>query len=234
MMRPCSDRGIFRFLAMAILAALAVTLAMALPGVSADGGEDKNQVPPLPEKAELNYPNLGSHLDQLVATVEEGQVTARDAAGETPVHSRESVAVTIYLAGNVDAVVSFLENNGGDPRNVGEDYIEAYVPVALLGPVSEQPGVIRVREIIPPEPDYGPATSQGVQTHLAQAWHDAGYTGQGVKVGIIDVGYEGFRGLIGQELPSSPAGVRCYTDIGVSSDELSDVSGGGKLSRAGG
>ena len=42
MMRPCSDRGIFRFLAMAILAALTVTLAAALPGVSADGGEDKN------------------------------------------------------------------------------------------------------------------------------------------------------------------------------------------------
>ena len=40
MMRPCSARGIFRFLAMAILAALAVTLTVALPGVSADGGED--------------------------------------------------------------------------------------------------------------------------------------------------------------------------------------------------
>ena len=31
----------FRFMAMAILAVLAVTLAVALPGVSADGGEDK-------------------------------------------------------------------------------------------------------------------------------------------------------------------------------------------------
>ena len=132
------------------------------------------------------------------------------------------MAVTIYLSGNVDGMVSFLEDNGGDPRNVGEDYIEAYVPVTLLGPVSEQPGVLRVREIIPPEPDFGPLTSQGVQAHLAQAWHDAGYTGHGVKVGIIDVGYEGLRGLVGQELPSSPAGVRCYTDIGVSSDELAD------------
>ena len=33
----------FRFLAMATLAALAVTLAVALPGVSADGGVDKNR-----------------------------------------------------------------------------------------------------------------------------------------------------------------------------------------------
>ena len=52
----------------------------------------------------------------------------------------------------MDEVVSFLEDNGGSPRNVGEDYIEAYVPVTLLGQTSEQPGVIRVREITPPQP----------------------------------------------------------------------------------
>ena len=39
----------FRFLAIAIWAALAVTLAVALPGVSTDGDED--QAPPIPEKA---------------------------------------------------------------------------------------------------------------------------------------------------------------------------------------
>ena len=146
-----------RFLAMTALAVLTVTLA-ALPGVSADGGGDKieefaqgeQQAPPIPEKAELNYPNLGSHLDGLVASVSAGQATAQDAASNSPVHSGESVAVTIYLSGNVADVVSFLEDNGGDPRNVGEDYIEAYVPVTLLGPASEQPGVLRVREIAPP------------------------------------------------------------------------------------
>ena len=63
--------------------------------------------------------------------------------------------MTIYLSGNVDEVVAFLEENGGDPRNVGEDYIEAYVPVLLLGPVSDRTGVIRVREIVPPEPGGG-------------------------------------------------------------------------------
>ena len=81
----------FRFMAMAILAALAVTLAMALPGVSADGGGDKNegqgQAPPIPDKTALNYPNLGSHLDQLVARVEEGQATSMEVAGSAPMHS---------------------------------------------------------------------------------------------------------------------------------------------------
>ena len=106
----------------------------------------------IPEKTELKYPNLGSSLDRMAATVEEGELSAKEAAKDAPVSQEESVAVTIYLSGNVDEVVSFLEDNGGSPRNVGEDYIEAYVPVPLLGQVSEQPGVIRVREIIPPQP----------------------------------------------------------------------------------
>ena len=106
----------------------------------------------IPDSGELKYPNLGSRLDGLVASVEAGQATAQDVAADTRVHSGESVAVTIDLSGNVDEVVAFLEENGGDPRNVGEDYIESYVPVPMLGPVSERPGVIRVREIIPPSP----------------------------------------------------------------------------------
>ena len=117
-----------------------------------DGTGGNNQALPIPDKGELKYPNLGSRLDGLVASVEAGQATADEAAADTPVHSGESVAVTIYLSGNVDDVVKLLEGNGGSPRNVGEDYIEAYVPVTLLGQLSERPGVIRVREIAPPEP----------------------------------------------------------------------------------
>ena len=215
---PCKKH--FGFLATAIVAALMVTLAVALPGVSADGDEDKNreidqsedQALPLPDKTELKYPNLGSRLDQLVAGVEDGEASTREAAEDAPVHQEESVAVTIYLSGNVDGVVSFLEDNGGSPRNVGEDYIEAYVPVPLLGQVSEQFGVLRVREIVPPQPNYGPVTSEGVLAHAAAAWHQSGITGQGVKVGIIDIGFEGFRALMRTELPATVV-ARCYTEI---------------------
>ena len=95
---------------------------------------------------------MGFRLDVLVASVKAGQATADETAANTPVHSGESVAVTVYLSGSVDAVVAFSEENGGDPRNASEDYVEAYVPVTLLGPLSERPGVLRVREIVPPEP----------------------------------------------------------------------------------
>ena len=120
-----------------------------------DGTVGDSQAPPIPDKGELKYPNLGSGLDLLVASVEAGQATAEEDAADTPVHSGESVAVTGYLSGSVDAVVAFLEENGGDPRNAGKDYVEAYVTVTLLGLLSERPGVLRVREIVPPEPGQG-------------------------------------------------------------------------------
>ena len=122
--------------------------AASIPRSGGTGGD--NQAPPIPDKGELRYPNLGSRLDELVASVEAGESTSEQAASGAAMHSGASVAVTIYLSGSVDGVVAFLEENGGDTRNVGEDFIEAYVPVTLLGPASEQPGVLRVREIVPP------------------------------------------------------------------------------------
>ena len=37
---------------------------------------------PIPDKGELKYPNLGSRLDDLVASVEAEQTTAEEAAKE--------------------------------------------------------------------------------------------------------------------------------------------------------
>ena len=114
-------------------------------------GQGQTEALALPEKTGLKYPKLGSGLGQLATSVEEGLTSAESAAAQSPVHREQSVAVTIHLSGNVDEVAAFLDDHGGDSRNVGEDYIEAYVPVILLGELSEQPGVLQVREIIPPE-----------------------------------------------------------------------------------
>ncbi len=136
---------------LAVIAVLALLGGMAAAVAVNQEAGGAEQVAELPEKTAQKYPDLGSALDERVTGVEEGSTSAESAAEQSPAHQGESVAVTIHLSGNVDAVVAFLEAHGGDPRNAGEDYIEAYVPVALLGRLSEQPGVIRVREIVPPE-----------------------------------------------------------------------------------
>ena len=209
-----------RILLIVALVAVTIPLALTIPRASADGDDDQYTIP---EKSDLKYPNLGYMLNQLVLRVEAGESLAEEAAGDSPVHQGSSMAVTIYLSDHVADAVQFLEDNGVSPRNVGQDYIEAYVPVTLLGVASKQPGVRRVRVIIPPQPlQSGPiVTGQGVQAHGSAVWNQAGYSGQGIKVGIIDTSFVGFSDLMGTELPVT-VNARCYTDIGEFNEDLAD------------
>ena len=226
----------------ALLATAApLTLAQTKPDVLA---------PKVVREAQHRHGRLGSTLNNVVvayqrdldaASARDGEPktrAARSAAQEAasrvavlraPMSRGASVAVTLRIndSAKVQAVVRFLKDNGGDPRNVGEDYIEAYVPVSLLVEASEQPGVARVRAIIPPQPKRGPVTSQGVTAHGAALWHALGFTGKGVKVGVIDVGFASFRPLMGTELPDSVA-ARCYSDVGTHTASLSDCENDGE------
>ena len=55
-------------------------------------------------------------------------------------------------AGDIDGVRALLRSGPSISGASGYDYVEAYVPVTLLGQLSEQPGVIRVQPIAPPHP----------------------------------------------------------------------------------
>ncbi len=46
-----------------------------------------------------------------------------------------------------------------------------------------------------------PIVSEGVFTLNADQWHTAGFTGRGVQIGILDQGFDGYRDLLGRELP---------------------------------
>ncbi|HSD84147.1 MAG TPA: S8 family serine peptidase, partial [Anaerolineae bacterium] len=60
-----------------------------------------------------------------------------------------------------------------------------------------QPANILAGFLQPP----GPVTSEGVKVIGADQWQAAGYAGQGLKIGILDQGFDGYRDLLGRELP---------------------------------
>ena len=165
-------------------------------------------------------------LDDLIARVEAGEISAEDAAQEAPLHRGDSIGVGIYLSGNVDAVVDFLESNGASNISARDDYIEAYVPVLLLAETSEQQGVMRVRPIQPPgETQSGSKIpGNGPAVHGSTAWSQAGYTGSGIKLGVIDLGFTGFVDLMGTEVPATVQ-ARCYRGLGEHSQNLEDCAG---------
>ena len=228
-------------LALIVLASL-ITLALSPASPSAQAQQPPLDTPTPAPETDLNFPppdakkpplgNLDSMLSRLVERVEQGISTANAAAASAPISRGESVAVTFYTQGDATTLADFLRANGGDPRNVGEGYVEAYVPVSLLVRASEQPGVISVNAIVPPQPagaaqlspdsldtqnapaSRGNVTSQGVVAHGADAWHAAGYTGAGVKVGVIAFGFLGFSALMGSELPANVT-ARCYSSAGI-------------------
>ena len=131
------------------------------------GDEGGKQAPPIDEKGTPDYPNLISQLEAELDAFEAKAYSARSSArvpvdepslgeGPSPLDRSSLVDVTIYVTQDIDAVVRFLKSNGALVRNMGNTYIEASVPVALLGETSEQPGVIRVEPIIGPHLDVIP------------------------------------------------------------------------------
>ena len=181
-----------------------------------------DDMPGVNERAPQKYPNLDSNLNHLAEQVEVGALSFAAAAEQAPLHSGESVAVTLFVeSGSAEGTADWLEANGASPRNIGDDYIEAYVPVSLLGAASEQDGVLVIRTMIPPQPMQGSIVSEGAALHGAPVWNAAGYTGAGVKIGIIDFGFEGFANLMGSEAPTTVQ-ARCYEDIGMHTSNLSD------------
>ncbi len=166
----------------------------------------------VPDKVPLKSPPLGTALDDLVSAFEAGDISEEEVAASAPVSRGRSVGVTIHLSGNVDGMVALLADNNVSPRHVGSDFVEAFVPVRLLREVSDTAGVLFVEPIVPPEPPQAPAQSvpgEGPGVHGSEAWNDAGFTGAGVKVGVIDAGFEGFAELMGTELPATVQ-AKCY------------------------
>ena len=169
------------------------------------------------------YENMDSMLNELVQQLEDRALNAGHAAASATRSNIQSVAVTLHLeTGYADTLQQYLKDNGASPRNVGDTYIEAYVPVTLLGSLSQQKGVITVSTIIPPQPAQAGSVSQGVSIHGADAWHLAGLRGERLKIGVLDTGYLGFRELMGVEVPSE-ANVHalCFNELGSPTQELS-------------
>jgi hypothetical protein len=82
------------------------------------------------------------------------------------------------------------------------------VPVSQLTAMAELPDISLVR--MPQQPVLLDVVSEGVGLINADNWQAAGFTGAGVKIGILDVGFDGYEDLLRTELPASVT-VQCLT-----------------------
>ena len=92
-----------------------------------------------------------------------------------------------------DSLVALVQNAGGVVTRVEPTFVTAYIP---LNGVIELANATEVDDINKPI-DAAPTGPVGANETLgfdilgAQDWHLAGVTGQGVKIGVIDSGFNG-------------------------------------------
>ena len=184
------------------------------PAAAADGEE--LDLPPI-ELPDKGNPKLDSQLDQLVSAE-----TPKRAASFVQESNIEMVdgnvrVIVECLPGEVDAAVKAAGALGVVETSY-RNLLQVTVPVSQLTALADTPGIRLVRMPWYPLPDI---VSEGVEVINADEVQSAGYSGAGVKVAILDVGFEGYTSLLGTELPSSVEAESFRTD--------SDITGGGEI-----
>jgi subtilisin family serine protease len=208
--------GIGRSVLRSLLAILAlqVVASPALPAEgSADGDELRRAVASAKPAGELAA--LDSALGQLVAgraRVAEGRVAASAAGGE--------VVVSIGLRGDRSTDLEAAVEATGEILHRVPGLIEARLPVSSLPAVARHPEVTVVRAVTAPWGGGSVSAATAPEPELAAVVSaPPGLDGASVRVGIIDVGFEGYGALIGADLPA-PVAVRCYRQAGEHSADL--------------
>ena len=111
------------------------------------------------------------------------------------------VKVTTHPEG-VQSVTEAIVAAGGEVTGSanGDTWLQAWIPIGALDAIAAQDDVQYISR--PAEP-ISMATTEGLAVINGPAWHAAGFRGTGVKVAIIDGGFQGYPGLLGSELPAT-------------------------------
>ena len=87
------------------------------------------------------------------------------------------------------------------PIELAEAQLQTEEPGAIFAQLTELEHVIAVRLPEPRVRDGSAIEGEGVDVIGADAWHQAGFTGAGLRIGILDLSFSGYESLLGTELP---------------------------------
>ncbi len=174
-----------------------------------------------PELADLlENPELGTvYKDFYLAYQQGGPEAAKALARQRGIlNDKEQIIITLILDTEDSAALQKeLEAEGviivasyGNQVNIAipmaliEEQIKAENPDLILTRISNLDHVIRLELPTRANPkQQGGTQGQGVNVTQADKWHEQGITGQGVKVGVLDLGFGGYEQLLGTELPEN-------------------------------
>ncbi len=162
-----------------------------------------------PQLSEAARSKLDAHLVQILTL-------GGDDAGDAPaslesVHPPPGTQPDEWRAGQVritliahemagvPALIDGVRALSGTVETSYRTWVQALVPMAALDRLAQLPQVRLIR--LPDMPHVTEAMSQGVGVSGADVWQKASLTGKGIKIGILDLGFRGYKNLLGKELP---------------------------------
>jgi subtilisin family serine protease len=214
-----------------VLGVLLIAAAGIVYAVSQQGQKPpKVELPPSLDEVAEQYPELANILENskldsvykefLMVYEEDGEDAALDMARERGVlvtnEGKEYVRLTLILdTEDNDPLRQELGDIGIVVISAYRDQIEVAIPLDMVRQelASDNPGAIfdqltqmsHVIAVRLPErvaPDGSVIEGEGVGVIDAKAWQDAGFTGAGLRIGVLDLGFAGYEGLLGEELPN--------------------------------
>ena len=149
------------------------------------------------------HPRLDDALAELAAQpAGERAADAPTTDGLTMQDGRVQARLVVAADGQ-DAARAAVVAAGGEVTGALDGALQVWLPPATLTAVADSPGVAYLGA-----PDYAQlaaadAVSEGIARAEATAWHVAGLRGQGVRIAIIDGGFQGYTAKLGSELPAN-------------------------------
>jgi hypothetical protein len=158
-----------------------------------------------------NHPKMSSYLDKLEKEYKEGTGAARMVAQSMNITSHDPDRVTVYLMSEPGTSVDedALYNLGAQIIKQADNVIKAVVPIDMLTAVADTVNGVSFMKT-PDKLIPVAVESEGVDLTGAYTYHNEGYSGSGVKVAVIDVGFDDLSSAISNgELPADVVKIDC-------------------------
>lgn len=163
-----------------------------------------------PKASNFDHPKIANALEDLISGYRAQWPlfmtdTLQQAASRPYAVHRQGNHIRVIVEAEAERVLTTIataiEQAGGQVELRYATQIQALVPIGAITQLADLQGVQFIRLPVRPILSQGATLSEGQRLVGAPAWHKAGVDGRGVKVGVIDTGFDGYEQLLGRELP---------------------------------
>ncbi|HSQ27806.1 MAG TPA: S8 family serine peptidase [Anaerolineales bacterium] len=214
----------------------------------ATGAEPVFVPPPSLEEIAQQYPQFAFLLDdteidsvykEFLLVYQDGgpQAALELAEARGLLNAKKELRLTLELdTSDVEPLKKSLEMSGIQVTASSQNLVDIAIPLALIerailsgdpaGVFSQITGLEHVVRIRLPRTnlhDRGEIETESLGMINTPVWHAAGFTGLGVKIGVLDLGFKHYRSLLGSDLPDTVT-VRSFI-AGVEMDQTDSEHG---------